>query len=218
MTTQSQLVPVSFHGDTLFIVSQDGEPFAPVRPIVEGMGIRWQSQHRKLATNQRRWSVIMMMTETKAGPREALCMPLRKLAGFLATIEPRKVRPEIRAKIELYQAECDDALWDYWTKGQAVNPRTAAPPPPVQPVLPAQATIPYEEYVGLLKTRIAFLEHQPVEKKQKRPGRPFTDADRAEILRLFAAGMSQNAISKATDRSSALINHVVRSANLGGAL
>ncbi len=218
MTIQSQLVPVSFHGDTLFIVSHQGEPFTPVRPIVENMGLTWGAQQKKLRRSGKRWGVAIMTTPTKTGPQETLCMPLRKLAGFLATIEPRKVRPEIRAKIELYQAECDDALWDYWTKGQAVNPRTAAPPAPVQPVLPAQATIPYEEYVGLLKTRIAFLEHQPVEKKQKRPGRPFTDADRAEILRLFAAGMSQNAISKATDRSSALINHVVRSANLGGAL
>lgn len=220
MANQSQLVPVSFHGDTLFIVSHQGEPFVPVRPVVEGMGIRWQSQHRKLATNPKRWSVIMLMTETNAGPRPALCVPMRKLAGFLATIEPHKVRLEIRAKVELYQAECDDALWDYWSKGQAVNPRSATQAAQVQPNLPpqpAQAAVPYEEYVELLKTRISYLELKSLEKKHKRPNRPFTEADREEIKRLFAAGMSRSAIAKAVDRSSVMVSFVVADMVKGGA-
>ena len=146
MTINPQLVPVLFHGDTLFIVSHEGEPFTPVRPITNAIGIDWKSQHRKLISNQGRWTVVMMTTVTKSGPKEALCIPVRKLAAFLASIDPRKVRPEIRAKIELYQSECDDALWNYWSTGRAENPRAVRMPnPPAQKMLfdePASTIIP----------------------------------------------------------------------------
>ncbi|MBB9841894.1 hypothetical protein FSI59_026210, partial [Escherichia coli] len=47
-----------------------------------------------------------------------------------------KVRPEIRDRVLQYQAECDDVLYDYWTKGVAVNPRAQATSAP----LPALTT------------------------------------------------------------------------------
>lgn len=55
--------------------------------------------------------------------RDLVCMPLRKLAGWLSTIQPSRVKPELQDRILTYQNECDDALWDYWTKGYAANPR-----------------------------------------------------------------------------------------------
>lgn len=55
-----------------------------------------------------------------------VCLPLRKLAGWLQTISPNKVKPEIRDRVIQYQNECDDVLYDYWTKGVAVNPRKAS--------------------------------------------------------------------------------------------
>ncbi|EBP0014161.1 hypothetical protein HX37_26410 [Salmonella enterica] len=55
--------------------------------------------------------------------RLVICLALRKLAGWLQTISPNKVRPEIRDRVIQYQNECDDVLYDYWTKGVAVNPR-----------------------------------------------------------------------------------------------
>lgn len=55
--------------------------------------------------------------------RNMVCLPLRKLAGWLQTISPNKVRPEIRDKVIQYQNECDDVLYEYWTKGVVVNPR-----------------------------------------------------------------------------------------------
>lgn len=49
---------------------------------------------------------------------------------------PKKVAPELRAKIELYQAESDDALWNYWMHGRAERPATA-PQPADGPLTPA---------------------------------------------------------------------------------
>ena len=63
-------------------------------------------------------------------------MPVRKLPSYLNSINPRKVRPELRAKIELYQAESDDALWNYWMHGRAERP-APQPQPADGPLTPA---------------------------------------------------------------------------------
>lgn len=117
MTTVMQ--PVQFHGDTIYCVEQDGQPYTAVKPIVEHMGLDWRSQATKIRSNRERWGVVMITTPSTSGDQETTCMPVRKLPAFMASINPKKVRPELRKKIELYQNECDDALWDYWTKGHA---------------------------------------------------------------------------------------------------
>jgi hypothetical protein len=114
--TSQQLITVPFHGQTLYVIPFNDEPYTPMRPIVEGMGLDWKSQHRKLVSSER-FSVVEMTTDTATlGTRQSLCMPVRKLPGWLMTIHPRKVRPELKARILAYQNECDDVLWQYWRK------------------------------------------------------------------------------------------------------
>ena len=55
-------------------------------------------------------------------------MLLRKLPAWLYSIHANKVKPEIRDTVIKYQEECDDVLWDYWTKGVAINPRQTITP------------------------------------------------------------------------------------------
>lgn len=123
----SQLSPVTFHGDTIFCIDYQGQPYTPAKPIVENLGLSWGTQSVKLNSNRERWGVSMIETPSEGGAQQTLCIPVRKLPAFLASINPKKVRPELRPKIELYQAECDDALWDYWMKGRAERPATLTP-------------------------------------------------------------------------------------------
>lgn len=128
MTTMSlQQITVPFHNAELFLIEHEGQPYTPMKPIVDGMGLTWQSQHRKLTENQGRWGIIKMMIPTRGDIQEAICLPLRKLLAWLTTISPNKVKPELRDTVIKYQEECDDVLWDYWTKGKAVNPRKSTP-------------------------------------------------------------------------------------------
>lgn len=126
MTSLTQIT-VPFHNAELYLVEFDGQPYTPMKPIVDGMGLTWQSQHRKLTENQGRWGIIKMMIPTRGDMQEAICLPLRKLLAWLTTISPNKVKPELRDTVIKYQEECDDVLWDYWTKGKAVNPRKSTP-------------------------------------------------------------------------------------------
>ena len=126
----TDLIPVPFRNATLFLADVDGIPYTPMKPIVEGMGLSWQGQHEKLQSNQRLATCVKEIVMQLPGDdqrRKVTCLPLRKLPGWLMTISPNKVKPEIRDTVIAYQTECDDALWDYWTKGVAQRPTAQRP-------------------------------------------------------------------------------------------
>lgn len=116
------LVPVPFHGNTLYLIDQNEEPYTPMKPIVEGMGLDWASQFTKLKSNPQRWGIVNITIQVPGDTqdRETVLIPLRKTAAWLMTIQPSRVKPEIREKIVQYQNECDDVLWDYWNKGRVL--------------------------------------------------------------------------------------------------
>ncbi len=115
--TSVSTINVPFHGNNLCVVNYNGEPYVPMKPIVEGMGLTWQSQFEKL---KQRFSkgITEIVIPSKGGEQSMLCLALRKLAGWLHTISPNKVKPEIRDKVIKYQEECDDVLYEYWTTGE----------------------------------------------------------------------------------------------------
>lgn len=129
-TTLPSVVTVPFHGANLSVIDNDGEPYVPMRPIVEGMGLNWAGQHEKL--NGSRFKVCVREIQTQMPgddqKRTVTCLPLRKLPGWLMSIHPNKVRAELRERIVQYQTECDDVLWQYWNAGHAENPRATAAP------------------------------------------------------------------------------------------
>lgn len=111
----STLINVPFHGSNLLVVEHNSKPYIPMKPIVEGIGLNWKTQYRKLAGNSERWSMVMMTTVAYDNKnRETICIPLRKLFGWLQTLQPNRIREEIRDKVIQYQNECDDVLWQYW--------------------------------------------------------------------------------------------------------
>lgn len=114
----SSLSPVTFHGDTIYCIAYQNQPYTAMKPIVENLGLGWASQSQKLNSNKGRWGVTIIVIPSSSGEQNTLCMPVRKLPAYLASINPNKVRPELREKVIQYQNECDDVLWDYWTKKQ----------------------------------------------------------------------------------------------------
>ena len=91
-TAASSVIP--FRSAKLLLVERDGQPFIPMKPVVEGMGLDWKSQHAKLQGGRFN-SVMVMITTTGADGKqyEMACLPLRKLAGWLMSIHASKVRP-----------------------------------------------------------------------------------------------------------------------------
>lgn len=136
----TELMPVEFAGATLYIINNENQPYVPMRPIVEGIGLAWQSQLEKLKGNDRRFCITEIVTQMPGDDqtRSVSCIPLRKLPGWMMTIYPNKVKDvAVREKVIAYQNECDDVLWDYWNKATAQlpsNPRQL----PSEYISPAQ--------------------------------------------------------------------------------
>lgn len=136
-------INVPFHGTNLFLVGINNEPYVPMKPVVEGMGLVWAAQFVKL--KQRFAKGISEIEIPSAGGKQLMtCLAFRKFAAWLSSIQPNKVRPEIRDKVIQYQEECDDVLYEYWTKGHVVNPRKA------KKALPGKITTEQQEAIKQL--------------------------------------------------------------------
>ncbi len=114
MNMVAQPQTVFFHNTQLSIVEHNNQPYVPMKLVVEGMGLDWKSQHRKLVSNPR-WGMVKMTIPSSGGIQEMLCIPLRKLFGWFNSINANKVKPECKEAVIKYQDECDDTLWNHWT-------------------------------------------------------------------------------------------------------
>ncbi|WP_429499316.1 phage antirepressor N-terminal domain-containing protein [Robbsia andropogonis] len=133
----SRQISVPFHGASLLLVEHEGQPYTPMKPMTLGIGLNWSGQFEKFQGNELRWGIRNIriptgegikntLTPSSGGSQEMICLPLRKLPGWLMTLEPNKIKnPDVRARVIQYQNECDDVLWQYWNEGAAVNPRAA---------------------------------------------------------------------------------------------
>ncbi|WIK29217.1 phage antirepressor N-terminal domain-containing protein [Enterobacter asburiae] len=117
---------VPFNGQKIITAMVAGVAYVAMKPIVENLGMSWSTQVRKLTADKGKFNCVHMnMVATDSKLRDVLCLPLKKLNGWLFSINPEKVRADIRDNLIQYQEECFTVLHDYWTKGEAKNPRKA---------------------------------------------------------------------------------------------
>ncbi|CUW11828.1 Uncharacterised protein [Serratia grimesii] len=113
---------VQFHGQPIITAMVVGAAYVAMRTVVENIGIDWTGQSVKLRTQREKFDCRdISMVAADGRVRKLLCIPLKKLNGWLFSINPSKVRADIRDKLIAYQEECFTVLHDYWTKGAAVR-------------------------------------------------------------------------------------------------
>ncbi|MBB8904366.1 phage antirepressor Ant [Escherichia coli] len=115
---------VPFNGQQIITAMAAGVAYVAMKPIVENLGMSWSTQQTKLMKQISKFNCVHMnMVAADGKLRKLLCLPLKKLNGWLFSINPEKVRADIRDKLIQYQEECFTVLNDYWTKGKAENAR-----------------------------------------------------------------------------------------------
>lgn len=115
---------VPFNGQQIITAMTAGVAYVAMKPIVENLGMSWSTQQTKLMKQISKFNCVHMnMVAADGKLRKLLCLPLKKLNGWLFSINPEKVRADIRDKLIQYQEECFTVLHDYWTKGKAENAR-----------------------------------------------------------------------------------------------
>lgn len=122
-------ISVPFNGQQIITAMAAGVAYVAMKPIVENLGMSWGTQQQKLARHIGKFGCIHMNIPSAGGLQKMLVLPLKKLNGWLFSINPEKVRADIRDKLIQYQEECFTVLHDYWNKGEATNPRKATTAP-----------------------------------------------------------------------------------------
>ncbi|EIC1950256.1 phage antirepressor N-terminal domain-containing protein [Escherichia coli] len=136
---------VPFNGQQIITAIAAGVAYVAMKPIVENLGMSWSTQQTKLMKQISKFNCVHMnMVAADGKLRKLLCLPLKKLNGWLFSINPEKVRADIRDKLIQYQEECFSVLHDYWTKGYVVNPRKS------KKALPGKITTEQQEAIKQL--------------------------------------------------------------------
>jgi hypothetical protein len=125
MSDEKALVPVEqktveFYEDQVTAVRlANGDVFIPLRPIVEGLGLDWASQTRRINRDPVLAEVKgVVVTTTPGGPQEMLALPLDYLSGFLFGVNASRVKADIRERVIRYQRECYKVLAEAFTEGR----------------------------------------------------------------------------------------------------
>jgi len=122
----SYAVAVPFAGSAITAVLDGSRAFVAMRPIVEGMGLDWSRQLKKLKEHPvlakqlcslkpepstTDSTVALTPTVALDGKERAMvCLPVSRLSFWLATVNPNKVRDTIRERVILFQEQCADVL------------------------------------------------------------------------------------------------------------
>ncbi len=123
---QEQL-SVDFYGDELVAAIVEGEPYIPISPICDYMGLSWSGQRERINRDAVLAGAVVSIRvtrrESQRGPREMLCLPLKYLNGWLFGVNANRVKEELRDRVIQYQKECYEIL------AQAFQARAVEPVP-----------------------------------------------------------------------------------------
>lgn len=110
---------VSFCNSSILTINQDNIIFVAMKPIVNNIGIDWSGQLAKLRNQKDKFNCRYISIVARDGKiRKVLCIPLKKLNGWLFNINPERVKSDIKPKLIQYQEECFQVLHEYWATGE----------------------------------------------------------------------------------------------------
>lgn len=92
-----------------------GKTYVAMKPLVVGMGLSWGEQSKKLKEDGR-YSVICIPYITKGGTQEMVSLDADHLPAFLYSINPNRVRKDLRDRIIAFQTETFAVINDYWRR------------------------------------------------------------------------------------------------------
>ena len=162
----SNIVKVNFHGDTLDCVQDGGTVLVSIRRVCEWLGVDHARQIEKLKNKP--WAVVDLKSMTGPDGKNyaTSCISLDSLPMWLATIEPSRVRPNMSAKLEVYQRECAKVLRDHFFGA----PKEFDPSAIIQAVQLGVTTA-----IQTALSSVQSLQEQILDLKEKVENRPLSD-------------------------------------------
>lgn len=110
-----QLVNVDFDGNTIEAVqTPDGEVFASLKRMCEDLGIQVQPQAAKLKTKEWATTTMIVVVAEDGKERELLMLHKDSIPGWLFSISPSKIAPDLRPRLVVFQKKAARALADFF--------------------------------------------------------------------------------------------------------
>jgi P22_AR N-terminal domain len=143
---ERELIPIEqqtllFYGKPIIVVRlPDVRPAVVIRFFCENMQIDTAAQIARIRrTETIAEDLALARVETEGGPQKMAVLVLHSVPFWLAGIDPKRVREEIRPEILHYQKEVVDVLYGWASAPKAIAaPTTMVPAEPVtQPARPA---------------------------------------------------------------------------------
>lgn len=159
-----EIIPVEqqtimFYGKPLIVVRlPDGRPGVVIRFFCENLQIDTAAQVARIRrTEAIAEDLVFAQVETDGGPQKMAVLVLHGVAFWLAGIDPKRVRDEVKPDILRYQREVVDVLYA-WAQSIKMKPTDIVPSEPIaEPVRPnPDASL--EEWIEYHQQMVAVLE------------------------------------------------------------
>ncbi len=135
---------IEFYGDEILAVEDPATHriFVPLARLCDNLGIDRASQAQRLHEHAvLRTGLETVRLHTAGGPQDTQCLRLDLVPFWLAGINTNRVKPDVQAKLVLYQRECAAVLWDaFRPSGQPSSAALAAPNTQLSPAAQAYET------------------------------------------------------------------------------
>jgi hypothetical protein len=146
LSQEQELVPIEqqtllFYGKPIVVVRlPDERPAVVLRFLCENLQIDTAAQVARIRrTEAIADDIVSVQVQTDGGPQSMMALQLRAVPFWLAGIDPKRVRDEIRPDIIRYQREVVDVLYA-WAQSVKVAPTALVPSEPmiqIRPIPPA---------------------------------------------------------------------------------
>ncbi len=117
-----ELIKVDFKSNQIEVIEETQS--IVIKDICEHIGLKFRTQYDKIKLDESYESKLIKV-QTKGGLQEVFTIPLSKLNGWLFSINPNKVKPEVKQKLIEYKKECFNVLNNYFNNGIAINHRAS---------------------------------------------------------------------------------------------
>jgi len=113
--SSTQLETIQFHNQQLIVLNHQNKPYIAMKPVCENIGLDWEAQRQRIKRHHvLSKGAFMIKVPSKGGEQQYLCLPISMINGWLFGIDTNRVKPEIRQKLEQYQLECFDVLYNHF--------------------------------------------------------------------------------------------------------
>lgn len=113
----NKVMTVTFYGTEIYAFQLGSMVVIALKPIVEGMGLDWSAQLKRVKRDPilSEGMAMMAIPYGRGGMQKQVCLRLDLVHGWLFTVDTSRVNDDLRERVLLYKRECYDVLFKHFS-------------------------------------------------------------------------------------------------------